>query len=190
MKVTINELKKMNACREAIIWVNKLNETDLVILSNAALKENHFSWVNWYIVRKMNYKQLISYAIFAAEQVIDIFKKEHPNDILLQTAINSTKKCLVEQNEKNITNAFKAANAINDYIKVNIVHADKLNTVYAADAAVYATVAASDKAAQTIHTNYSTLSAYFAADAASHAMPEAKKTIIDYGIKLLEGSKK
>ena len=39
------------------------------------LAEYRFDWANWLIARIMNKKQKVSYAVFAAEQVIDIYEK-------------------------------------------------------------------------------------------------------------------
>jgi hypothetical protein len=49
----------------------------------------------------MKYKQYVRYAIYAAEQVIDIYEKEYPKDNRPREAIKAAKKCLINPNKKN-----------------------------------------------------------------------------------------
>jgi hypothetical protein len=98
-----------------------------------------FPWANWLIVRLMNKKQKVQYAIFAAEQVIDIFEKKYPNDDRPRKAIETAKTYLSNPGKKNKDAAAAAAAAAAD-------------AAYAADAAAaaaaaYAAYAAADAAA-------------------------------------------
>ena len=49
-------------------------ERDTIKVLQGAMEINKFDWTNWLIVRLMNRKQKIQYAIFAAEQVIGIYE--------------------------------------------------------------------------------------------------------------------
>ena len=104
------------------------------------IKEKHLDWANWTIVRVMDYKQYVSYAVFAAEQVIQIYEKKYPDDKRSREAIEAAKKCIKNPSEKNKKAADAAADA-------------------AAHAAAYAAAHAAAYAA-----------AHAAADAAAHTM--------------------
>ena len=82
MIITVKKLQELNACQEAIDeFKDKISESiKLVDLIDKMIKEKyHLGWANWLIVRGMSYKQYVSYAIFAAEQVIDIFENAYKN---------------------------------------------------------------------------------------------------------------
>ena len=49
----------------------------------------------------MSYKQYVSYAVFAAEQVIKIYEKKYPNNKKPRLAIEATKKVLHNDNKEN-----------------------------------------------------------------------------------------
>ena len=74
----------------------------------------------------MEYKQYVAYAIYAAEQVIGIYEKKHPDDKRPRQAIEAAKKCLENPTKENKAAANAAA------------FADAAYTADAADAAAYA----------------------------------------------------
>lgn len=49
----------------------------------------------------MEYNQYVGYAIFAAEQVIDIYEKKYPDDKRPREAIEVAKECLKNPSKKN-----------------------------------------------------------------------------------------
>lgn len=75
------------------------------------MKENKLSWANWLIVRLMKYKQYVKYAVYAAEQVIDIFEKKYPDNKLSRKAIQAAKRCIKNPSKKNKDAAAYAASA-------------------------------------------------------------------------------
>ena len=63
-KILIRKLKKAEACKEGLDWLESQKETDIKKLALKAIKENHADWVNWAIVRIMTYKQYVSYGVY------------------------------------------------------------------------------------------------------------------------------
>ncbi len=49
----------------------------------------------------MTYKQYVSYAVFAAEQVLDIFENKYPDDKRPRKAIQAAKKCIKNPSKEN-----------------------------------------------------------------------------------------
>ena len=101
MKITRNFLKEKSACIEGMLWVKK---NDLIGLEDIQfIKElmtaNKLNWANWLIVRVMNYNQYVAYAIFAAEQVIDLYEKKYPEDKRPRQAIEAARRCLNSPSE-------------------------------------------------------------------------------------------
>ena len=114
MKITKRFLKKIGACRPAMEWGEGkgLQSMESIGLLNLLIKENKLQWANWLIVRVMAYKQYVSYAIFAAEQVIDIYEKKYPGDKRPRLAIEAAKKCIENPSEKNKAAADAAADEL------------------------------------------------------------------------------
>ena len=157
MKITKGWLKKINACREGVDEFDKYDLSTPIKCVEKCIKINRLDWANWLIVRCMEYKQYVSYAIFAAEQVIDIYEKRYPNDIRPRNAINAAKKCLNDPSIKNKKSAYAADAA-----------AYAAYAAYAADAAAYAAAAAADAAASAAYAADADAAAAHAAYAAAH----------------------
>ena len=106
MKITLEFLKSNNACAEGLRWVieNNLIDLDAVEFIQALIEGGKLDWANWLIVRVMTYEQCVAYAIFDAEQVIDLYEKKYPDDKRPRQAIEAAKECL-----RNPTNKNKAA---------------------------------------------------------------------------------
>ena len=103
MKITTRFLNDRNACQEGMQWVsdNKLIGMEALPFIDSLIKGDKLDWANWLIVRVMNYKQYVNYAVFAAEQVIDIYEKQHPDDKCPRNAIEAAKKCIDNPNAEN-----------------------------------------------------------------------------------------
>ena len=99
--ITANWLNEINACSDAVEAFKNQKETNPVKVVQGAMKIDRFNWANWLIVRLMDRKQKIQYAIFAAESVIDIFEKKYPNDDRPRNAIEAAKKVLEKDSKKN-----------------------------------------------------------------------------------------
>ena len=164
MKITKEFLKRKSACFEGVKWFLSQKETNGIKIIKKLIAENRLSWAGWLIVRLMNYKQCVSYAVYASEQVIEIYEKKHPNDNRPRLAIEAAKKCIKSPSKNNKSAAANAA-----YAAAN-----------AADAAAYAAADAEANAAANAAANASNAAANAAA---------MKIKILTYGIKLMEGKK-
>jgi hypothetical protein len=168
MKITREFLKEKRACSDGFKWwcdnCEGLSDVDQI----KKLAEHRFSWANWLIVRIMSYEQYVSYAIFAAEQVIGIYEKKYPEDKRPRKAIEAAKECLKDPSGKNKKAAYAAAGD---------AYAAAYTAYAAAAYAAYAAAGDADDADD---------AAYAAAAYAATARNKLRKKIINYGIKLLE----
>ena len=164
MKITKEWLQEINACASGIRWFLNQKETDSIKVLEALIEDNELADANWLITRLMDRKQKLQYAIFAAEQVIDIFENKYPNDKRPRLAIEAARKVLENDTAENRRAAAAAAAA---------AYACAAAYAYAADAAyAYAAAAAAADAYD-----------YAAADAAAGKAMRLK--ILNYGIGLL-----
>jgi hypothetical protein len=158
-----------NACDSGYKWWLDNNKPTGVIETARKLNaEAHNDWANWIIVRFMTHEQKIQYAIFAAEQVIDIYEKKYTNDARPRKAIESAKNYFKDKSVKNKKAAYAAADAAAAAAAAAYAAADAAAAAAAA-AAAYAAADAADAAA----------------DAAAAAKKELQNKILEYGIKLL-----
>ena len=100
--ITKKFLLKICACREAIEYFDEkklsLSASDWI---RHLIKKDKLEWANWFIVRCMKYKQYVSYAVYAAEQVIHIYEKKYPDDKRPREAIEAAKRCIKNPSRKN-----------------------------------------------------------------------------------------
>jgi hypothetical protein len=110
MKLTISKLRSWGACREGEEWFSAQTETDGIKVVKKLIDVN-INWANWLVVRLMTHKQKIQYAIYAAEQVIEIYEKKYPDDNRPRKAIEAAKAYLKSPTKKNKDAAAYAADA-------------------------------------------------------------------------------
>ena len=94
MKITNEWLEEKRACSQGVEWFKAQKKTDAFKVLNALIKEGKLDWANWTIVRVMTRPQYLAYAIYAAEQVIDIYEKKYPNNDKPRKAIEAAKAVL------------------------------------------------------------------------------------------------
>ena len=96
MKITQKQLKDWLACTDGYKWAcGILKDKPMEVKKFLKITADHrLDWANWVIVRVMTYDQSVSYAVFAAEQVIDIYEKKYPDDKRPREAIEAAKKCI------------------------------------------------------------------------------------------------
>jgi len=219
-KLTEKWLRDHNACNLGITWFLNQEETDPIkLITQAIKKKQHLDWANWLIVRLMKYKQYVLYAVFAAEQVIDIFEKEYPDDDRPRKAIEAAKKCIKRRSKKNKAIAYAAVFAVSTLTHATAWASDATawaaaaaawasNAAWAAYDAAHATAWASDAAAwaapaAAAWASNAAWAAYDAAWAAAWAAARAASAaraaindirmmikILKYGLSLLKGGKK
>ncbi len=125
MQITEKWLMDKGACLEGRTWFVEQGITELIAGIKNLINHDKLQWANWLIVRAMTRKQYLAYAIFAAEQVIDIYERRNPNNKAPRQAIEAAKKVLARDTVKN-RKAAAAAAAADAY------------AAYDADAAAYA----------------------------------------------------
>lgn len=115
MLITKEWLKSKSACTEGYEWSLKQKGFDtgieVIKFLGMLVDDNHWNWANWVIVRVMTPPQYLAYAIYAAEQVIDIYEKEYPKDDRPRKAINAAKEVLRSDTVGNRDAAMAAAEA-------------------------------------------------------------------------------
>lgn len=98
MKITIDWLKKKEACSEGVEWFNtRTFKTDISVIVDL-IADGKLGWANWAIGRIMKRKQYLAYVIFAAEQVLDIYEQKYPMDDWSRKAILAAKNVLKNTN--------------------------------------------------------------------------------------------
>jgi len=199
--ITDNWIKQNHPCREAIDdWWDKKERNPIKILK-LLIKAKKYEWANWFIVRIMSSKDYISYAVFAAENVIDIYEKKYPADKRPREAIEAAKKCIDNPSEKNKAAANAAANAAcaaayaAAYAACAAACAAAYAAAYAAANAAYAAAYAAANAAanaayaaaNAANAAYAAANAAYAAYAAAYAANAAMRLkILKYGLRLLK----
>ena len=116
MKPTISSIdeawiEKWTPCPEALKWYKDYLGKPPITILNRLIKAKKYDWANWFIVRVMEYKDYVSYAVFAAEQVIDIYEKKYPDNKRPREAIEAAKLCIKDPSDKNKEAARAAAGA-------------------------------------------------------------------------------
>jgi len=165
VKITKKWLKEQGACSEGVDWFMAFGKTDSVDVISGLLEAERFNWANWLIVRLLNRKDKIRYAIFAAEQVISLFEKKCPKDKRPRNAIDAAKAVLKKDTKETRAAAMAAALAAGD--------------------AAWAAAGAAAACAAYAAANTAALAAGDAAWAAGAAAgDEMKEKIVRYGLKL------
>ena len=183
-EITNDFLTHTGACYDGIAWWRKEQNHETFTILNRLIETHNLNWANWLIVRVMERKQKNKYAVFAAQQVLDIYEKKYPDDLRPRKAIDAALKCIGNDTEENRN----AADAAAESAAYAAAHA----AAYAFDAAVYAAESAAyaaDAAADAVYAAESAAeSAESAADAAyaAYAAGALKIKVLNYGIELLK----
>ena len=114
MKITKEWLSEKSACEDGMDWFDRFGKSDSVLVMEGLLSESKLDWANWLIVRLLNRKDKIRYAIFAAEQVISLFEKKCPKDKRPRNAIDAAKAVLKKDTKETRAAAMAAALAAGD----------------------------------------------------------------------------
>ena len=204
MIITTEFLKEKSACAEgfryvsengfigleAIPFIERLIEHKELVTAATAGKEDALKWGNWLIVRVMERKQYLQYAIFVAEQVIDIFEKKYPNDKRPRAAIEAVKEYLKNPNRKNASaaaSASAAAASASAAAAASAASAAAASSASSAAAAAYgASAASAASAAAAASASAAAYGASAASAAAADASEEMQLKILKYGIELLK----
>ena len=189
--ITVKFLKKIGACQSEIYLFESKYGSKRVKLSTVVAtcldsgKAELLDYASWLLPRCMSYREYVSYAVYAAEQVIKIYEDKYPADNRPRNAIIAAKKCLQNPSKRNKASAGAAgAAAYNAYASAASA-ADAAYDAYAASASASASASAR-AAASAAAAAYAAYADAYAADAYAHRI-ETKKRIIQYGLFLIGG---
>jgi len=185
MNITKEWLKEKSACGEGVKWFLSQKDTDAVKVIEKLVLEDRLDWANWTICRVFDYKQRVQYAVFAAEQVLDIYEKEYPANKRPRLAIEAAGKCIDDPSESNKKSAAAAAANAANVAYAAAYAAAAAAAAYAAAAAAYA---AANAAAYAANAAYAAANAAYAAANVAYAAAKdrMKKKILEYGLGLLK----
>ncbi len=184
MKITKEWLREQNACKDGTEWFLKQRAFKLETVVMKLLKESHFDWANWVIVRFMTHKQQVTYAAFAAKQVLALFEEKYPNDKRPREAIEAALRFAEHPTPENRDAAYAAACAAANAYAANAAANAAYAAAYAA-ANAYAAYAAAANAAYA-----AAYAANAAANAATAATAAMKRKIVAYGLRLVSEKKR
>ena len=164
-------VEEKRPCKEGLAFLNKQTDKSAVSVINALVVAKHYSWADWALTKSFTKKQNVMFAIYAAEQVIDIFEKEYPEDKRPRAAIETAKRWLT--GEATEAECKAAADASASYASAAIT-----STAYYAASASYAASAA-------YYAPYDAATAAFYATSSAFSAAMREK-IIAYGLTLLQ----
>jgi hypothetical protein len=129
-------INKHKPCQPAVDFVtsNNMQKKSIPKILRFLNDNNHFDWTNWALTRCLTKKNKIRYAVYAAEQVLDIFEKRYDSD-KPRKAILAAKKGLKNPSEENRDAAAAADAAANAAYAAAYAAADADAAADAADAA-------------------------------------------------------
>ena len=196
MKLDKKWIDKFRPCGEGVVWLEAQKERDGLRVIKKLRREKQLDWANWTIVTIMTRKQCLAYAIYAAEQVIDIYEKRYPEDKRPRLAIGAAKAVLKRDTKRNreLAAAARAAASAASYVASSASFAASAASFAASDASFAASDAASDAAraaASAAARAAASAASYATSAAASSAASDAaraamSKKILMFGIELLE----
>ena len=177
MKVTKNWLIKHNACSDGMSFVteHKLIGSDECDFIRQLVKLDKHDWALWLLVRRLDRKDRIRFAVYCAKDVLPIYEAEYPNDDRPRKAIEAAETCMKSNTKKNRDAA--------DAARVAALPAARVAALPAAEAGA-AWSAAWEAAARAAWA--AARAARVAADVASNDQ-SAMNRYIEYGVELLEG---
>ncbi len=164
-RITAKFLHRLGACSEAVAEFKRRAERDTTKILRLLIQEKHWDWFSWFAPRLMTHKQKVQWAIFCAEQVLDIFENQYPKDARPRNAIKAAKAWL-KKPSKNAASAAYAANT-------------SANTA-AASAAYAAAYAANGYAASAAY------AAAYAANTSAYAKEKLRQICSRKAIKILQ----
>jgi hypothetical protein len=139
-------------------------ETELSDVIDRLISEKRFDWANALVTKLMTSDLKTQYEIYAAEQVIYIYKKKYPDDERIQNVLNAAKTGIFNGY------SYKAAMKLATEERATPTRCAALSAAYAGSMSPESSAA----------------TAFMAADADGH--PEIKDTILRYGVGLLKQS--
>ena len=198
MNINKEWLKAKSACQDGYGWFvgKKYDAVDIVTLIDALIDEQHLDWGIWLLCRALPKLDLVRLAVFSAEQVIDIYEKQYPNDNRPRKAIEAAKAYIYSPTAAAAEAADEAAAEAEAAAAAAAAAADAAEAWRAAAAAEAAAAAAdaaeawraaAAAAAADAAEAWRAAAAAADADAAWRAAAAMKTKILKYGVQLASG---
>ena len=173
-------VEEKKPCEAGLAFLNTQTDKSAVSVINALVVAKHYDWATWALTNSFTKRQNVVFAIYAAEQVIDIFEKEVPGEERPRASIETAKRWLKgEATEEECRVAADAAYASSAYYAA----------AYAASSASYASYAAASSASSAAASyayGYASRAASSASASASAAASAMREKIVAYGLTLLQ----
>jgi hypothetical protein len=188
MKITLDLLNNKCIYPECIKLIKEKNLIGLeeVDVINKLIEDDILGCANTLIVKILNKIDCVKYAVYAAEQVIDIYEKKYPNGKCPRKSIEAAKFYInnpnIDDNDYTsiIDAAYNAYTAYTDTCSTNAVRYTDINAAYAAYAAADSAFAIRTP----INAIYAAINAAVSANDS-----EILKKIIKNGIEIIKGEK-
>jgi hypothetical protein len=186
--VTTDWLKSQNACKSGYDRFVGLYgaSAPLKDVIEGHINDSTLDYANWLIVRKMAYAQYVSYAVFAAEQVIANYEAVYPNDTRPRDAIEAAKKCISDPSEANKSAADSAAESAAESAARSAAWSAAESAARSAADSARSAWSAADSAARSAADSAARSAADSARSAWSAAESAMRIKILRHGLELLE----
>lgn len=93
-EITKEWLSEKRACPDGVEWFEGQKESAALTVLQKLRSKNKWNWFKWLTARLMTHHQRVEWAIFVAEQVIDIFEKKNPKNDRPRKAIEAARAFL------------------------------------------------------------------------------------------------
>ena len=146
-------LKSFNPCPSGYEWYEKncleKEITDTATILRMLMEADEWQYARWTAARALGREGRLKWAIFSAEQVLDIYEKRYPKRLAPRKAIEAARAVLANDTQENRELARQACAA-----DAAAAYADAAYAAYAAAAAAYAADAAYAAAAADAYAAY------------------------------------
>jgi len=162
-------VEEKKPCEAGLAFLNTQTDKSAVSVINALVVAKHYDWADWALTNSFTKRQNVMFATYAAEQVIDIFEKEYPEEERPRASIETAKRWLkgeaTEEECRVAADAAYYATYADAYASAVSYAASAVS--YAASSAYYA--ASASRAASRAASYYASYAAAYAASSASSA---------------------
>ena len=93
-RITLSGIKKFSPCPKGLEWFKSQKTTSLKKLTEKAIEQKKYEWAIWLATKLMDKKQNVIFAIYCAEQCIQIYESAYPDDKRPRLAIEAAKTCV------------------------------------------------------------------------------------------------
>jgi hypothetical protein len=100
-------LRDKKCCMDGFHWIMKQEDLRADKLIYSMLRYDKLDWCIWVLARVLNKKERIKLAIYAAEDIVDIYSRKYPQDYRPKEALKAAKDVLKDDSPENISLAMR-----------------------------------------------------------------------------------